>query len=228
MLNEDRQSVAFPSFHARGLIRFRLENPNFHFERRVDMFRCIFPPNEKAIYQYILSMTDPPIRSRLTSPSRYVVYDTMKHWFDEAMDLDRRGMPSGSFSLVFTGASAVKEQVWYTMKENAALQDGLRECRKRGHVPTDRSYHYPVKLSEGFPQMIRDIQRGTHKLFRFDCDLDVDELWDTEQIVASHMGVEERWWRAAFVRFERQSFEVPRCEVEFLFRHYGLHPRALE
>ncbi|KAM7212567.1 hypothetical protein V8F06_012064 [Rhypophila decipiens] len=48
LLDEDRESVAHPERHGRGLVRFCEENPVLRIERRVSIWRTLLPQQERA------------------------------------------------------------------------------------------------------------------------------------------------------------------------------------
>ncbi|KAK4219657.1 hypothetical protein QBC37DRAFT_409466 [Rhypophila decipiens] len=48
LLDEDRESVAHPERHGRGLVRFCEENPLLRIERRVSIWKTLLPQKERA------------------------------------------------------------------------------------------------------------------------------------------------------------------------------------
>lgn len=48
-LLEDKLAVAYPESHAQGLIKFCIENPRLHVERRVDLWRNVFQSGDDEV-----------------------------------------------------------------------------------------------------------------------------------------------------------------------------------
>jgi hypothetical protein len=112
-LHEDRVSVAYPETHAQGLIKFCIENPKLHIERRVDMWRNVF--QSLLCYNEVSALTfawETEWLSNTTNTERgpglwsLPLTDRVALWMMEALALLPLGMPKESFTLVLDGGEA--------------------------------------------------------------------------------------------------------------------------
>ncbi|MCJ1330406.1 hypothetical protein MMC10_007089 [Thelotrema lepadinum] len=53
LLDEDHESVAYPETHGLGLISFCLENSRLHVERRLSLWRNVFPSKSIRLYNMV-------------------------------------------------------------------------------------------------------------------------------------------------------------------------------
>ncbi|CAI0655377.1 unnamed protein product [Colletotrichum noveboracense] len=214
VLDENRYAVGRAESHGLGLIPYCQENPRLRVERRASMWRTVF--------QSMTGNREPghtvPYKNQemehLYAPS---ISDSVAVWVLEALELERAGMPAGSFSLVFEGDSICPQIFRNVVQRDAAWQAAVDLCLERKSLPAlswgerrsdprnnirSRALgEYPGRdnmwyLFENFPQAIRDITSG-NSIVR--CNFDVGEALDPEALVRQHRywtmdDWKEGWW----------------------------------
>ncbi|KAF2687816.1 hypothetical protein K458DRAFT_269401, partial [Lentithecium fluviatile CBS 122367] len=144
VLVEDGEAVAFPECHARGLMLFCSRNPRLRVERRVNLWKTVFPPKNR----------------RLELPADFLharaVTKSVSPWVLEASILPSLGMPNGCFSLILDGNPIAQKssEVFAVVQRDAAWQAALEESFKRQllSMPSwlDKRLHLAF-ISENFP-----------------------------------------------------------------------------
>ncbi|KAI4694484.1 hypothetical protein J4E81_006702 [Alternaria sp. BMP 2799] len=177
VLLEDRVAVAWPESHARGLIPFCLENNSLRIERRVSLWRAIFPAG--SISPRVVAAA-PPITIRRDRIDRLrfdeVTRLSVASWIMEAMALPGYGMPEGAFTLTLDGEPTLRksyEVFDMVVQRDAAWQIAFeRYCDKRSDIPRwSKVRGNDGYVTRGFPQVLRDITAGNTTLVRANFDL---------------------------------------------------------
>lgn len=196
VLHEKRQSVANAECHALGLIDFCLENSKLHIERRVSFWRniCASQLGNESLDTSLSLLENMSIYRK--PESTYFTYsdwtcmsyiiDTMAAWLTEASVLPNKGMPAGSFSLIFDGTPSPTQSsaLFERIKEAAAWQVAQMQWyadHGQTHNLEDKCTILPTYWSEAFPQVINDIVMGTSFV---SCDFDTGDLYDPEDVLA--------------------------------------------
>lgn len=190
ILNEDREAVAFPESHGKGLIPFCVENPRLHIERRVALWTNLFPVVTRTSKTGAWKERYLPMRQTGPEDTQEVeelyaggwsldavhpggLSECMSRWILEASVLPT------NITLVFDGnpapeqASKIIEDV---VVQDAIWQNALEECFARGLLPDLAPVHVHSKewwvwmarndaerqgfLCRGFPRMIRELASG--------------------------------------------------------------------
>jgi hypothetical protein len=212
ILHEDRVAIAWPECHAQGLIPFCQENPHLQIERRVSLWRNIFPSGSPSLCQVIYGTdSDDYIndRSELDNMTGLRVSRCLSRWLKEALALQDMGMPYGAFTFTLQ-CDAIPDrtrEVFELVKSDAAWQTAFKACWNDKDLDSEPPALY---ISFGFPEVIKGILDGT-SLVKLDfdlddsCDVDVEELiargksWDEEDW-------DEHWWESHHhVRFEPEA-----------------------
>jgi hypothetical protein len=189
ILHENRVAIAWPECHGQGLIPFCQENRRLRIERRVSLWRNIFPSRSASLCQVIHGISDAADVSRLDNLSGSRISRCLAPWLMEALALQDMGMPHGAFTLTLQCDSIPDKtrEVFELVKSDAAWQRALEACWNDEHVvvrllgqckrvPNTRSY-----IAFGFPEAIKGIVDGT-SLVKLDfdlndsCDVNVEEL----------------------------------------------------
>ncbi|KAF2649693.1 hypothetical protein K491DRAFT_762222 [Lophiostoma macrostomum CBS 122681] len=226
VLHEDREAVAFPQCHGRGLIPYCTENRKLRIERRVDLWRNAFMSEfSNAVgliaddSEYTGVASDELDATAVTRP--------LVPWITEALALPSLGMPIGAFTLLLNGdPTALKtSEVFATVTRDAAWQAALDQWYiYRDITPTwfERREHVCYRF-EGFPECVRDlVEHRPGSLVR--CNFHVDDVWDADRIFNEnrHLGSVEDWeeelCRHRTTRFQTSSplpswLELQREEV---------------
>lgn len=204
VLEEDHPAVAFSECHAQGLIPFCQENPRLRIDRRANLWRTVFQTTT-ANYtwydfrsRYLNHRAGRPIRSLHADSITYLV----GIWTMEALELQRAGMPPGSFTLTFTGgpgrltcSEIFKEVVW----RDTALQSAIERCLQRNIISPiswaeqNRTYDSRQRACwwlsfDGFPQAVRDMFAG-ESIVRCDFPTDCEGEWDAEDYIRANSGI---------------------------------------
>ncbi|KAF2650640.1 hypothetical protein K491DRAFT_577557, partial [Lophiostoma macrostomum CBS 122681] len=196
VLREDRKSSAFPACHGEGLIPFCIENPRLRVERRVDMWRAIFPPPLRLL-ERIWKLRDDP--DEIDGVHELPIGDSVMHiseWVGETLVLASRSMPPSSYSLVFDSESAESTQeVFDTLKVEAQLLDAMTEHGKQdGSYTRHWKLQYPyVYYSHSLPTIVKEIIQGT-SIIRFDALVGESWSWDLDQLKREWKGITFEEW----------------------------------
>lgn len=171
--------------HGLGLIDFCKENPGLRIERRVNVWRNIWPI-DSTDYQPEMGWD----RDDREGISEENFTERVARWIVEALALVPAGMPRGSFTLVLNGDPAPEKctQLFRKVQRDAAWQIALDESFDRGHLPPETAYHERRRIwgyiYEGFPQALQEISAGTCRAIR--ANFDVGEPWDAEAMIEAH------------------------------------------
>ncbi|KAF3804755.1 hypothetical protein GCG54_00012248, partial [Colletotrichum gloeosporioides] len=222
VLDENRYAVGRAESHGLGLIPYCQENPRLRVERRANMWRTVF--------QSMTGNREPghtvPYKNQemehLYAPS---ISDSVAVWVLEALELERAGMPAGSFSLVFEGDSICPQIFQNVVQRDAAWQAAVDLCLERKILPAlswgerrsdprnnirSRALgEYPGRdnmwyLFENFPQAIRDITSG-NSIVR--CNFDVGKALDPEVLVREHRYWKMDDWKEGWWSHNPESFQ---------------------
>ncbi|KAF4778927.1 hypothetical protein HER10_EVM0012476 [Colletotrichum scovillei] len=208
VIEEDREAMAAPECHGRGLIPFCQENPLLCVERRVNLWRNLLQPDSMAPHDRI----NPMVRGR--HPARVNVGD-------EARALVPAGMPAGSFSLLLDGepapqlASEIFQAVvqrdfaWqlaWIEAQNRRLFSVRSIHQRRGERSTAQGcdgYFY-----EDFPRAMADIAMGDEGSSVVRCNFDVGQVWDVERVIRYHRSWSPEKWKAEWPKHEPALWET--------------------
>ncbi|KAF5527506.1 hypothetical protein CGCA056_v001755 [Colletotrichum aenigma] len=225
ILDEDRYAVGRAESHGLGLIPYCQENPRLRVERRASMWRTVL--------QSMTGNRPPPHtvpEKRQGNECLYAasISDCVAVWVLEALELERAGMPAGSFSLVLDGDSVCPRIFQDVVQRDAACQAAVDLCLERKILPalswserrSDPRHNwrstalgeYAGKdnmwyLFEDFPQAIRDITSGNSIV---KCNFDVGKMVDPEALVRERRywkmdDWKEGWWGHKFESFRPDS-----------------------
>ena len=157
VLNEDRDSICRPECHAYGLLGFCLENSALHIERRVNLWRNMFPAKSDLSVYDILNPLDPEDPMWSYNPSVIhtdLISNSIGDWLTEALALSAAGMPAQSFTLVFDGNPALEQSsaLFEIVKWDASWQVAYDEWQRSRPDPQTfedwesiRAWDYPHK-----------------------------------------------------------------------------------
>ncbi|KAF5490049.1 hypothetical protein CGCS363_v012703 [Colletotrichum siamense] len=215
LLKEERLAVAFPECHGLGLIPFCLENPQLRVERRVNMWRAVFPTTLMDLHErrLLYKPTDRTFLQPMYVSSQVAI------WVQEALELEHAGMPQGSFTLVFDGDSSCSEIFKDIVQRDAAWQQAIDICLDRSILPPlrwdvrrrdarhekrgrreDRTEVFRESdnawyVREGFPQAINDIVAGKSIV---KCNFWVGDVWDVERLAEENKQWSMQQWKTAW------------------------------
>ena len=122
-LIEDRESVAYPECHVRGLIPFCQKNEKLRIHRRVDLWWNLLWGFHGGIHMMCSS----------------AVVNTVAEWMVEAMALPLLGMPSRAFKITFEDSESAPDQVCWifdVLQRHVAWQVALDLSFERQGLPT--------------------------------------------------------------------------------------------
>ena len=213
-LMEDRESIAHPECHMRGLIPFCRELPGLRIERSINLWTTAYPFHEPHPWQTVRWDNDTFARARVnwSMPPRIAtkfgdvkcVSRAIARWMTEASALQSLGMLPGAFTLLFDGnpCPELAHHIFRTVfQRDAAWQTAL-----------DMSYGYEAwggllqpswferrrrlgYMYEDSPRLVRDMNVGG-ALIR--CNFDIGHELSAEKIAAELQysgigGWEKRW-----------------------------------
>ncbi|OIW32836.1 hypothetical protein CONLIGDRAFT_153930 [Coniochaeta ligniaria NRRL 30616] len=165
ILDEDREAVAFPPRHGKGLVPFCLENPRLHIERRVNLWTNLFPVATRTgkdrgwldrLQAFSPSEAPNNVRRRLRDINwaegmyAYTMWDENRgirpDYLSERLSewiLEAAVLPD-TISLVFDGNPAPEQATEIFEKvvvQEAIWQDALEQCLARGVLPDINPVH---------------------------------------------------------------------------------------
>jgi hypothetical protein len=193
ILHEDREAVAFPHSHGRGLIPFCTENNKLRIERRVNLWRNAFISEVgDAIGIIKEERGGMGYWEQLHSE---VVTKSLTPWITETLAIPKLGMPINAFTLVLDGDAIPQKtsQVFEIVKRDAAWQAALDQWyayHNKTPSSIEREAHVCYAFGE-FPDVVRDlVENRPGSIIR--CNFPTDDLWDAE-----HVFEENRHWMLA-------------------------------
>ena len=165
VLHENKRSVADPERHMLGFIDLCSENTQLQIQRRLNVwknFSIASDDNSASRFAKLIAQGPDDLTNHFSAAS---VGENYCKWITEAYALSAKGMPLGSFSLVFDGNPALEQSSqWFkNVKSDAAWHSAQVQWftdRKLPHEPTAR-IAYAFYMSTVFPQAINDIVEGT-------------------------------------------------------------------
>ncbi|UKZ81737.1 hypothetical protein TrVFT333_009509 [Trichoderma virens FT-333] len=189
-LHEDAVSVANPECHAQGLIKFCIENPKLHIERRLDLWRNVFQSPSMAMdilvffFENQWEWSNPDDAGRGRGLCSYSLTESVALWITEALALIPLGMPQKSFTLILDAGASEEEcaeifqtiiqrdAAWQTAWEMIAAESYSEETffTKRLH----RCYRF-----DGFPEAVKEMINDPSGFIQCTFDTGPD-LWDAE------------------------------------------------
>jgi hypothetical protein len=196
ILFEDHMSIANSPSHAHGLIRFCRQNPRLRIERVVNLWRAGISPNDSIEY---------PLRTSIITKS-------FGRWIFEALELQKHGMPQGSFKLLLDGNPILEKasQIFEAVKGDAARQAALDACYERNILPCPswierrrrRGYQW-----EDLPQAITSLQNGEYASF-IECNFDVGAPYDIESLINERLNWTAEEWEDEWELREDDEFNT--------------------
>jgi len=192
VLHEDRVSTSWPECHARGLIPWCLENPRLHIERRVNLWRNVWPAGSRPPNVVVNARPDAlgPFRMNVLR-SEDISRPSMAPWIMEALSLPSLGMPSQSFNLVLDGSPTLSAtaRVFKIAQRDAAWQAALVEAfapqsMNGKSTVWDEMVHNHSYIMRGFPEAIRDITENTSSIIS--CNFEPDISGNDDQLRNIH------------------------------------------
>ncbi|KAK4442152.1 hypothetical protein QBC34DRAFT_453272 [Podospora aff. communis PSN243] len=179
---EDRESVAYPSCHAQTLIPFCLANPNLRIQHHACLWTNVIQ-KDPLEYSSIGSRID---RVRLRSHgalSADRITRPVADWMVEAHTLEKKGMPSHSYTLILDGDPL-------PMKSSKIFQ------RVRRFGSSDRDVVLRMRDNDWykirkFPELLRDIHGGKG-LVR--CNFDIGEPGSVEDMLEERKDWDIKQW----------------------------------
>jgi hypothetical protein len=197
VLHEDRTSVANPECHAEGLITFCKQNPRLRVERRVNIWRTLSSNHRQPFFdeiKFLEEAVEPDDLTRIMngSDSSYSlkIAQNFDAWMREALALPAKGMPAGSFTMVFDGNPYLGQspEVFEMVKLDAAWQVAQDLWYARHSITPNIATRLrgSIWISEAFPQAISDIVDGRSSIR---CNFPTGELYDARLLLNSNIDV---------------------------------------
>ncbi|KAK2031600.1 hypothetical protein LX32DRAFT_637013 [Colletotrichum zoysiae] len=227
VVNEDRESIAFPESHGLGLVPFCRENPLLRVERRVDLWGNAFhadyrfhTPRERYRARY--AKTETGLDSAL------ITYN-LGAWIMEAQLLASAGMPESSYSLVLDGdpvpqlcteifrAVVQRDVAWQLAWTESIKQGNLAGVSwfvaRGGEMGRRRiSYNQPrftgCYFYEGLPEAVWDMTTGKSIV---SCNFDPGEPWsaqDVDILVQKHRQWTTQTWTERWSRHKPKWWDT--------------------
>ena len=203
ILDEDRESVAHPECHARGLIPFCQENPHLRIERRVSLWRNLFltcHPNWSGGVNHLWMVHSCVTKDRDQLLADYVTRRVAEYMVEasvpempEAITLVLDGDPLPELASYIFRDAVQRDAAWQTALDRTFTAE-------RGARPVDVFYKRASQMFffVGFPELLRDMcqqqaQEGAARArapvpgrprCRVRCNFDPGEPWDDGRIAA--------------------------------------------
>ncbi|KAK3367061.1 hypothetical protein B0T24DRAFT_379653 [Lasiosphaeria ovina] len=216
LLDEDREAVAYPETHGKGLVPFCTENPHIRIERRVSLWKNMFSSichsmrpsmwrSYGAEHHQKHRFEDSYLNDWYSRIGHCSVSNSVAKWALEAL-----GLP-GSISVVLDCDSTPER--CSQMLEEAVVQDAVwqkaqEECFARQLLPPPpiwewRSIHSTnAFICQDFPKIVQDIVNGTSVI---SCNFPINGFSDidVEQLIWDHRGMSRRLLRGGRLEHTR-------------------------
>jgi hypothetical protein len=165
VIHEDRMSVAWPECHGQGLIKFCQENPNLRVERRVSLWRNIWPASCSSSVASVAKIDlsrESWDGKRNMLKSTNITRPKLAPWIMEALALPSLGMPAGSFTLTLDGSPTPRKttEVFAITQQDASWQEAFERIHAFDSIPCYEIRHNRSYIMNRFPHAIRDIVDG--------------------------------------------------------------------
>ena len=192
-LMEDRESIAHPECHIRGLIPHLREMPSLHVARHVNLWMTAYSFNNPRWDQVPFSSSS-TIFSRSYRSLEFAT-KAIARWMTEANALKSLGMPSGAFTLLFDGdpCPELAHHVFRTIfQRDTAWQIALdMSYGSEDGLPQPSWLHRRRRLGymyENTPSLVRDMNLGVGIIH---CNFDIGHEHDAEAVVleCQHMDI---------------------------------------
>ena len=214
VLHEDRVSTSWPECHVRGLIPWCLENPRLHIERRVNLWRNVWPAS--ADEPSLVARAWPAAREMDRMDvlcSQEISRPCLAPWIMEALSLPSLGMPSQAFTLVLDGSPnlSATARVFKIAQRDAAWQAAFFEAFAPPSVNENsplwgrmiENYSY---IMRGFPEAIRDITENTSSIIS--CNFEPDFSGNDDQLRDIRPSRNLKKWNKKWFAHEPQVFST--------------------
>ena len=205
-LIEDRESIAHPECHIRGLVRHCRDMPSLRVERRVDLWMTAYPFGDSGYFEPPFAHASTLSRRRFVNPECKT--KAIARWMTEANALNCLGMPPGAFTPLFDGdpypdlshhvfrTVFQRDVAWQiAMDMSYANEDGLPEPSWLNRRRRD-GYMY-----EDTPALVRDMNFGIGIIH---CNFDIGHESDPKYIVLQCQGMDIKGWKKKW--YEHQIF----------------------
>ncbi|CAE7022156.1 hypothetical protein P3342_004985 [Pyrenophora teres f. teres] len=211
-LLEDRESVATPASHGRGVIKFCQAHPQLKIERSVSLWKALFrvAPSMVGIYQHgIQRHMDDGLLDLDRCPAERMTKE-VGTWIAEALLLPTLGMPKDAFTLILDGSPTpdhTSRVLSSVIQRDLAWQTALDISYTRGLLPKPSWLHRRTRIGymyEGLPDAMHKLSKESSLIrTNFDFNMprfDVDSpSQDLEKLLEDHrewtMQEWERGWR---------------------------------
>ncbi|KAK7178664.1 hypothetical protein PSPO01_15272 [Paraphaeosphaeria sporulosa] len=189
-------SVAISPSHAQGLVHFCRRHPKLRVKRIVNLWRAGISPDDR------------PERPLRTS----IITKAFGRWIFETLELQERGMPEGSFTLILDGNLIPEKasQIFRAVKSDAARQAALDLCYERNILPrpswVERRHRFGYQW-EGLPQAIKNLQNGEYASF-IECNFDLGAAFEPERLTRERIGWTAEDWEDEWADRQSDSFDT--------------------
>jgi hypothetical protein len=155
VLIEDRESIAYPECHIRGLIPFCQANPDLRVHRYACLWTNVLPVRSAISF----ASGDPAKGAPLYAQN---ITRAVARWMVEAAALYSLTMPHDSFTLTFDGNPVPEEssKVFDVVLRDAAWQSAMDECYSRGWLPSPSWFERRRRVGyiyEDLPQILKEL-----------------------------------------------------------------------
>ena len=200
MLDEDRESVAYPECHGLGLIPFFSENPRLHITRHLSLWRNVLPAASLPLHKAAQATTRGSIdlRNQLENLLPDDVCKAFGTWMMEYLLLFAKGVPAHSLSLVFDGSPIPERssEVFETVKRSVAWQTAWEQCEPYISTKDDPDMFGP-EFNEWytfreFPQALKDMIAGQSSI---SCNFSLGNMVEAQEILEQNRTLSgPEWW----------------------------------
>ena len=220
-LLEDRESVAGPACHGRGLITFCQTHPQLRIERFVSVWKALIPvaPNLVLVYQRGLqSYIEDGLMDHDRCPAERIT-KAAGMWVAEALLLPSLGMPKDSFTLIIDGSPTpdhTSRVLSGVIQRDLAWQTALDISYARGLLPTPSWLGRRLRtgfIYEGLPNIMHTISRES-SLIRTNFDFKIPHFdldspsQDVEELLEKHQGWTAQDWERGWATHEPAGFQT--------------------
>ncbi|KAF2113297.1 hypothetical protein BDV96DRAFT_648264 [Lophiotrema nucula] len=213
VLLEDRESIANPWSHARGLIPYCRQNEALRIERVVNLWRTAFLVGDQQ-YLYITGDSWAVRTGALHNDQLQAKYisKAVCNWLSEALALEALGMPEHSFKLTLDGEPTPNNttEVFRIVQRDAAFQAALDHCYVCGSLTApswvERRLHFGY-IFEHLPSSIEKLQKGESG-YVVRCNFPLGSSLDFESLVEERKGWSIQEWKQDWKRHEPSNFQT--------------------
>jgi hypothetical protein len=223
ILLEDRESVATPECHIKGLIPFCRANSTLRIHRIASLWTNILPVRKPVLYARDKQAQGDQLYAR-------DITNSVARWMIEAASVCSPTEPDDPCTLTFDGDPIPEEssKAFGVVLRDAAWQIALDECYSRGSLPLPSWFERRDRVGyvyEDFPKILQELSASNCPSIR--CNFVLRNSRSVESIIEECEGYTLNEWKEAWSSHSPTSFQtVPPLAPWHILRAGNVIPKG--